>query len=241
MSSRGTPGLTTRLLVAGVAVLLVAVPFSLLLVAVTDGWGPLHRLDLRVAADLNVYANAHAGVVTVLKLVSIVFHPTAFRLVSLAVTVLLLVRRRVRLALWLVVTVEGGGLLSSVVKSLVDRPRPVLPHPVAHAQGLSFPSGHALGVVVGVGALLLVGAPLLGRRGRVVTATLGLVVVPAVGYSRIGLGVHYVSDVLGGYVLGLAWLAATTAAFRAWQSDHQPAARRQSLDEGLEPDLKEAL
>lgn len=238
----GGSGLAARLVLTGLAALLLAVPFSLLLVTVTDGWGPLHRLDLRVAANLNVFANRHAGVTSLLEVVSTVLHPTVFRVVALLLALLLLLRHRPRLAAWLVVTIEGSGLLTTVVKTLVDRPRPVLPHPVAHAQGQSFPSGHALGVIVGVGALLLVGLPLLSRRARVAAAVISAAMVLAVGYSRIGLGVHYVSDVLGGYLLGLAWLAATTTAFRTWQGGNAlPGASRPGLEDGLEPDLRRTL
>jgi undecaprenyl-diphosphatase len=62
---------------------------------------------------------------------------------------------------------------------------------------------------------------------------LGVLIVLLVGYARIGLGVHYVSDVLGGWLIGAAWLAATTAAFRAWRRDLRRPDR--PLEAGLEP------
>jgi len=87
--------------------------------------------------------------------------------------------------------------------------------------------------VVGVGALLLVGLPYAPRSWRPFLIGLGVLAVLAVGFSRLGLGVHYLSDVLGGYVLGAGWLAATTAAFSAWRRDIGRGPR--PVTQGLEP------
>lgn len=222
-----------RLTLAALAGLLLAIPFTLLLLLVVDHWGPLQRLDLHLDESLNRYAFHHAGYVSALRTISNTGSPLMFELVSVLVAAVLLVRRQPRLAVWLVVTVFGGGLLSQVVKSAVGRKRPLLLHPVAHALSASFPSGHALGSVVGVGALLLVGLPYARRSLRPLLITLGVLVVLAVGFSRLGLGVHYLSDVLGGYILGAGWLAATTAAFAAWRRDRGRAPR--PVTEGLEP------
>jgi membrane-associated phospholipid phosphatase len=221
-----------RLTLAVVAALLVLVPFALALVAVTDGWSPLRRLDLDVANRLNTQALAHPGLVSFLKLVSTVFSPTSFRIAAAIVAVLLLIRRSPRLAVWLVLTMELSGILDNVVKSAVGRARPHFAHPVQTLTSFSFPSGHALGSVVGVGALLLVGLPYAPRVWRRPLIGLGLVVILLVGYARVGLGVHYVSDVVGGWLLGAAWLAAMTAAFRAWARDLR--APKRPLEAGLE-------
>jgi undecaprenyl-diphosphatase len=62
---------------------------------------------------------------------------------------------------------------------------------------------------------------------------LALVIPALVGFSRVGLGVHYVSDVVAGWVFGLAWLAATVAAFRIWRRQKgEPAA---PVEAGLDP------
>jgi membrane-associated phospholipid phosphatase len=98
----------------------------------------------------------------------------------------------------------------------------------------SFPSGHALGSIVGVGALLLAGLPWLSRAWRRPTIAVGIAIVLLVGYARVGLGVHYVSDVVGGWILGAAWLAAMTAGFKAWQHDLRKPDR--PLTAGLESD-----
>ena len=222
-----------RLTLAVVAALVVAIPFTLLLLLVVDHAGLVQRTDLRLEVSLNDYAFTHAGWVSFLKAISLIGGPATFEALALVVAVRLFLTHRPRLAAWLLVTVLGGGLLSTLVKVAVDRHRPLPPHPVAHAASASFPSGHALGAVVGMGALLLVALPAVRPKWRSAVLGLGVVAVLLVGFSRLGLGVHYLSDVVGGYLLGAGWLAATTAAFAAWRRDRGEAGR--DLVDGLEP------
>lgn len=228
------PDAAWRLALGAVAAGLAAAAFPILLVLVVDGWGPFHRLDVGVATDLNTLAAGNPDLVRALKAVSTVLGPIAFRVAAVLLALWLARRGLRRLALFTAFTVLLGGVLVTVVKLLVGRDRPLLAHPVADAAGSSFRSGHAFGAVVGAGTLLLVLLPAVPRRARPLTRVLCVLVVLAVGWSRIGLGVHYVSDVVGGYVLGLAWLAEMTAAFRAWRRDvgHPPA----DLGAGLEPE-----
>jgi len=119
------------------------------------------------------------------------------------------------------VTMAGSSLLNVVVKSSVHRPRPALSDPVAHAQGLSFPSAHTQAAMVGYGLLLVVFLPLLHGAWRRTAITFAVLAVLAIGFSRIALGVHYVSDVVGGLVLGAAWVAAMAAAFNVVGGRHE--------------------
>lgn len=183
-----------RLTLAAAGTLILLIPFSLLLLLVADHWQPLRQLDHDLAAQLNNDAFGHPSYVTVLKAISTVGHPAVFQVIAVAVAFWLGIRRRPRLAAWLVVTVFGGGLLSSTVKAAVGRKRPLLAHPVAHAASASFPSGHAIGSVVGVGALLLVFLPSARRATRPLLLTLGALWVLAIGFSRLGLGVHYLPN-----------------------------------------------
>jgi len=222
-----------RLTIAAFAVFVLVVPFTLLVLAVLDHAGVVQRLDLRLELSLNDYAYRHATWVSMLGAVSLVGGPGTFEVLGVLVAGRLALTGRPRLAAWLVVTVFGGGLLSTLVKGAVGRHRPLPPHPVAHAVSASFPSGHALGALVGVGALLLVALPAVRASLRPLLIVLGVLAVLLVGFSRLGLGVHYLTDVVGGYLLGAGWLAATTAAFAAWRRDRGEPAR--DVTDGLQP------
>lgn len=208
-----------RLTVAAAATVALGIPFLLLALLVRGDWGPLVRVDTAVARDLNEVAHGSEPLVVALKTASIVFGPEVFRVAAVLVAIWLFTRRRRRLAARTLVTSLVGGLLGPVLKAIVGRARPALDDPVAHAGGLSFPSGHALGSVVGVGVLLLVLGPLLTVRRRRTAWVAGVLVVLLVGFARVGLGVHYLSDVVAGWVLGVAWLGLTSAAFEGWRRD----------------------
>ncbi|MEY2422149.1 MAG: hypothetical protein QOI95_2216 [Acidimicrobiaceae bacterium] len=227
-----------RVTLFAVAIVLVTVPFATLVFQVLAK-GPLTRLDGSVANRLNDWVHNSPTVVRVLDVITNIGKPiTLFVLVTAAV-IYLLWRRRIRLALYLVVTSVVGGLIDTAVKVLVNRPRPVVDHPIASALGKSFPSGHAMSSTVTYGALALVFLPVLPRRWRPVGLCGVVLLVLAIGTSRLFLGVHFVSDVVGGFVLGLAWLAASTAAFSIWRTEEgkQPV----EVTEGLEPEAALAL
>jgi undecaprenyl-diphosphatase len=206
-------------LVAMAALALVAVPFGLLLFLVQGEWRPLLRVDDEARDDLHTVAVAHDGFVEAMKALSTIGAAGTYWVVFGAVAVWLLWRRLPRLAVFVGVTVGGSSLLNLAVKHAVDRARPVLENPVAHAGGLSFPSGHAQSAIVGYSTLLLIFWPVMGAFARRAAVAGAVVMVLAIGFSRIALGVHYVSDVLAGYVLGAAWVAASAAAFNAWRRE----------------------
>lgn len=168
-------------------------------------------------------------------LTQVVWGPLTMRLLVAALVVWLLLRGAVRLALWAAVTATAGGLLGVLVKNVVERTRPHLPDPVAHAPGFSFPSGHAMTATTSCAVLLLALLPLVPRAWRPLPWTLAAVSVIGVGYTRVALGVHWVSDVVGGWLLGLAVVTATTLAFEAWRAD--VGRTRTTPAQGLEPEI----
>lgn len=227
-----------RVTLFGLAFLLVAIPFGLLLEQVQRN-GPLLRLDTSAARNLHEWVRQSDDLVRQLKLLTFFGSPVWFYLIVIPAIVWVWRRGHVRLAVFLVVTTLGGGLLDTIVKEAVDRPRPSLVDPVATARGKSFPSGHAMSSTVVYGALLMVFLPVIGRRYRPVVLTGAVILVAAIGFSRLALGVHFISDVLGGIVLGLAWLAASTAAFSTWRVERgRPPVE---LSEGLEPEAADDL
>lgn len=211
--------LVIRLAIAAVAAFGLGLPFLLLAVLVRGRWDPLLRLDLAVARELNELARSSGALVRALDVVAVVFDPNVFRVAAVGIAVWLFVRHSPRLAVWTLVTSLVGALLGVLLKVVVGRARPALDDPVAHAGGLSFPSGHALGSVVGCGVLLLVLTPLLSAAWRRVAWTAAVLIVLLVGFDRIALGVHYLSDVVAGWVIGVCWVALTAAVFEAWRRD----------------------
>jgi undecaprenyl-diphosphatase len=230
-------GLRLTLLI--VAMVLVAVPFSFLLFQVLLE-GPITDFDGDIADRLNDAVRDNPAAVDVLQAISWLGRPPVLWLVT-GLSVLYTWRHGAhRLTLFLIATTLGGGIMSTLIKVLVDRPRPEVDHPIATAFGKSFPSGHALSSTVVFGAVLLTFLPVLSRRVRHTAVALTALLVLAIGLSRLMLGVHFVSDVLGGYVLGVAWLFAATAVFETWRVER---GRRPShpLDEGVEPEEAPAL
>jgi undecaprenyl-diphosphatase len=233
----GRYGLRVTLLAA--AFVLVTVPFALLLFEVVAK-GPLVRIDAAVADWMNGWVHGLPWLVHVLEVISWFGLPPWLGTFVTVGAVFVWWRGRHRLAAYLVVTVVGGSLVDTLVKVLVDRPRPLVDHPLDTAFGTSFPSGHAMASTVAYGAVLLVFLPVLGRRHRPVAIAVAVTIVLAIGSSRLLLGVHFLSDVVGGYVLGVAWLLASTAVFEIWRKEEgeRPATR---LAEGVEPEAASAM
>ena len=228
-----------RLSLFALAFLLVFIPFGFLLKAVLDK-SLMVRIDTAAARHLHDWVrNSDAGV-TALKTLTLLGKPIWLATVTALAVLYCWHRKHLRLALFLVVTSVGGGLLDTAVKVAVDRPRPALEFPIATAFGKSFPSGHAMSSVVVYGSLLLVFFPVMtgAWRRRALTGVVALVLV--IGFTRLALGVHYISDVLGGYVLGMAWLAASTAAFSIWRVERgrRPVEPIEGLEPEAAPDLR---
>lgn len=131
------------------------------------------------------------------------------------------IRQNRRLAIWYFLTVSiGAGGVNQLVKVFFRRPRPThVEHLIVHG-GYSFPSGHAMGAVVAYGALLF----LIVRASRTWLPTLigSLTLIPFIllmGVSRVYLGLHYPSDIIGGYSLGLAVLSISIGLYSASLKD----------------------
>ena len=225
---------TERSLLGFVVIAGLGTGFGVLLMLVQFHWDPLYELDHGIAVGLNERVSAHHPLVTVLQAVTdLGGRPLLIWLITVAV-VGLLIRRRSRLAVYLIVTGIGALILDPSMKTLVGRLRPVVDIPVATAPGHSFPSGHALGSIVAYGAILLVFLPAMAPRWRKPAIGVTALLVILIGFTRVALGVHFVSDVIAGWLLGMAWLGVTAYAFRLWRRERgRPVP---PLTEGLEPE-----
>jgi undecaprenyl-diphosphatase len=125
-------------------------------------------------------------------------------LVALA---LLMRRRRLLAVVWLIAMI-GTAVLNQGLKAAFERPRPDFPDAAIAEHSNSFPSGHSMGAVVAFGLLAYFLLPALSdRREKVALVLVTAALALAIGFSRIYLGAHYFSDVVGGLAVGGAWLS----------------------------------
>lgn len=206
-----------RLLLGLVGALLVvgaAVPVGILVRADHPG---LVEADLEVSQAAERATGSSDALLLAAKVVTLLGEPV---LLTIAAAVLALLLHRTghrRLALFVVVARVGAMVLSTGLKLIVDRARPVFDEPVATALGASFPSGHALGSAAFYAMLAVVLAPRLDRARLLLAGAAGIAVLVAA--SRVLLGVHFPSDVTAGLLIGWGWVALCTAVFAVWRAE----------------------
>jgi undecaprenyl-diphosphatase len=137
-------------------------------------------------------------------------------------------RRWVFLGSWLA-AVAGSAVLNHLLKVLFARPRPHFEHPLLVETSYSFPSGHAMESFVVYGMLAYFAVLALRSWESRVAAVFGAaLLVVLIGFSRMYLGVHYLSDVLAGYAAGGVWLSALitgTETIRRSKNETKPTRR----------------
>jgi len=127
-------------------------------------------------------------------------------LVTLAAGGYLLMGKRYRTAGLMFLVTTGGLVVSILLKDLFDRPRPEFTSGASHVMTASFPSGHSmLSAIVYLSLAALLARSSRPLRFKIYFLILGLSLTTLVGLSRIYLGVHYPTDVLAGWSMGLIW------------------------------------
>ena len=118
----------------------------------------------------------------------------------------LAVTRKIGLALFVVLAVSGGAILSTLLKSFFNRPRPDLVARLVDVNSVSFPSGHAMNSAV---IYLTLGVLLANTHTepavRIYILSVAIILTLMIGFSRVYLGVHWPSDVLAGWAVGASW------------------------------------
>ena len=178
----------------------------------TQGWSWVSTTDTAALGAAQHARDGLPGWVVAWNVLCTVLSPVVFRLLTLGLIVVALVRRERRIALFLFLSVELSALLTEIAKRLADRPRPATA--MVHALGTSFPSGHAVGTMVAVLALWVVFAPHLRPGLRPWAITAGVLVIVLVGVGRVALNVHHPSDVLAGWALGYLYFLACRPVLR---------------------------
>ena len=181
-----------------------------LFLAVADEFpehGALAHLDTFATGWLQAHGTETGE--TIFSVISALGAPVLAVIVAIAF-ILLLRKRAWAEAAGLACASGGALLLDYLLKSLFHRGRPEFATEFVHTATWSFPSGHAMESLAGYGFLTWLLLPhlhnLTQRRLAVIAC---VVLVGLIGFSRVYLGVHYVSDVLGGYLAGGAWLLIT--------------------------------
>lgn len=131
---------------------------------------------------------------------------TLLFLLTFSIVIYLMLQRRLGSMTFLIAAIVGGALVSLILKETFGRPRPDLVTHLSYVTTSSFPSGHSMLAAV---TYLTLGALLAriheSRRLKAFFLVVAVVLTVLVGFSRVYLGVHWPTDVLGGWTVGAAW------------------------------------
>jgi len=178
------------------------------------GQASIAAVDVQASAWLREHTGAAA--LRLLESVSALHAPRAILAWTGIAALVLLVRRDGAALVMLLLSVLGGASLNHVLKHSFMRPRPGMDAMAAAASDFAFPSGHVANATLLYGALAMVIAARSNRADlRWGAAAFAVFMVALVAWSRVALGAHHVGDVLGGVLVGLAWLIACRPALRA--------------------------
>ncbi len=176
--------------------------FALLTLLVAFQWGALAQFDDWSMQAVHSWMLPRDGAIAVSKAISHYLQPTVFHILLPLVALLLWSRSMRGTAVWVLAGTALEWGLVSVIKRLVERPRADFDQPIATAGGFSFPSGHTSAAALFAGVAVVLAALLTRRRWlRLLCQALGVLVALVMGLSRVTLGVHYPSDVVGSYLL----------------------------------------
>lgn len=155
-----------------------------------------------------------SGGTTFFDIATDVLHPTSLSFFALVLSIIFIVSRRFTWAAYLVVSTGGGLLLMQGLKALFSRQRPDLTAAMKAASGYSFPSGHAMmGVVVFVALSYLAVRGLRRWRWIALVLSFSITSIIVVSLSRVYLGVHWISDIAGGFFAGILWTTIVTVGY----------------------------
>jgi membrane protein DedA with SNARE-associated domain/membrane-associated phospholipid phosphatase len=191
---------------------------------------PLTRFDVSFGAALRAHATRFGY--AAFDAISLLGSPVVVGALGVVVGIVLLLRREwIVLSGWLA-AFAGAGVLGWALKQAIRRPRPAYGSEYLHGASFSFPSNHALGALVAYGMLAYVIMSLGTERPRARTAvaTVAVILILAIGFSRLYLGVHYFSDVVGGYAAGAVWLSACISGVEVARRQRDVPSRHEDLE-----------
>jgi membrane-associated phospholipid phosphatase len=202
-------------------VLVAVLLYAVLWVGHHQHWTWVGAFDwslLNPAHDIGI---KHPGWVRFWVAVSFVLGPVPLRLLGLAAALIVLVRRRVRMALLLLACAPFNGFVTMIAKDMAGRPRPATA--LVAVPETSFPSGHATEATACVLALLTLLLPMMKSRPiRIIARVVGALAVFTVGVARVALNVHHPSDVVAGWALGYVYFMVCLWVFRPESQPRDP-------------------
>ncbi|MCI0455745.1 MAG: phosphatase PAP2 family protein [Gemmataceae bacterium] len=170
---------------------------------------PLTDIDREVAQALRQHAEEHPTLRDVFRVLTHAGGVPAMTVLAVGGGLVLLLRKQYVLAAGWVIAAAGGGLVDLALKTSIGRDRPPKEwrDPTIFEENESFPSGHAMGSVVGYATFGYVCMLVLRRRwARLALVALLAPLVLGIGFSRVYLRAHWLSDVLAGFAIGVAWV-----------------------------------
>lgn len=218
--------LRTRMLVAAAVCIGV---FALIAVLVRSGRGLFRQFDL-LGERAQSFREDVPAATPVLMAIEWVTGPVGMTIIVAILVLVVAILRFYRAATYLAVAMSLTSLASSTIKPLVGRTRPTWQDSAEPLTSLSFPSGHSSAITVFTGVMFAFALVSARRRGVVLAAALGPLLMAIVFADRILLGRHYPTDVLAGAFLGAgvmllvtAWLGSASALRRrGWAESVQP-------------------
>lgn len=189
----------SRAKVLGIAVFCITV---ILLMGVLGG--PSNAIDDAIVRSLAEWRAANPGMEELAASITHVGGGAVLLTASGLASIGLLVRKRYRDTILLLLATAGGRLMIELIKLIVERPRPSFEEHPVYTTNHAFPSGHAGNTTMTFLAMAWFCSPPEYRRTNLVIGAVGAVLV---GLTRPVLGVHWPSDILAGWALGVAWVA----------------------------------
>jgi undecaprenyl-diphosphatase len=207
LSNLRTPGLLAQKPLIGVLmVLLGTITFGVIVFNLQTN-GPLVQLDLRLANDMHAMALHSPPLIRSVMIFGFYLGEHIIVAIGAFLALYFLYKRFWPELCMVVIAWAGEGGMWLVLSTYFNRPRPMFDVPVWHQMTApSFPSGHSISAVMCYGFLAYLVAPrMTSRFWKAVIIVAAVLVILFVGYSRLFVGDHYLSDVLAGYALDIAW------------------------------------
>ena len=202
-----SPGFLGKRPIIGLLIVLLGVVLFGLMAINWQTTGPLIQTDMRVAGDVHSVALQSSSFIRDVMIFGFYLGEHGIIAIGALMGLYFLFKRRWAELSMVVIAWAGEGSIWLILSAHFNRPRPVFDVAVWHQMNTpGFPSGHAVSAVMcfGLVAYLLV-PKLKSHFGKITVIILALIIILYIGYSRIFVGDHFLTDVLAGYGLGIAW------------------------------------